>query len=158
MAATPNEAVRAAANSIASGMPSRRRQTSVTSDRVEHHRVDTGCHRPLPEQLDGGRARIQRRDDDDVLALDTQRLATRRQDHELGTCCGEDVDRRRHTIDDVLAVVDDEQAAGTAQSAGRRDQRVARGDGADDAGDRIGDVVRLGRFGRDRRTTRRRSR
>ena len=119
----PSVAARAAANSMASGMPSSRRQiaaivgrSSARGDEVRLQRLRSGdekLHRAVPQdvvRVHRFRGRhFERRNAIDVLAVDPQNFAARRQYRGARAPAHEHLRQVRHRIDDVLAVIEHQQ-------------------------------------------------
>ena len=114
---------RAAASSIASGRPSSRRQISATAGcRSEAGRDRAGA---IEEQLDRGIV-AERRDRDEVLARDRQRLAAGRDDPQARAGAEQRVGQRRGGADQVLAVVEAEDRLAVEQHVDQPLEPVAR--------------------------------
>jgi hypothetical protein len=151
--------MRAAASSMASGMPSSRRTSSARVAATSGVSSNSCCaSRTVDEQLDGvvchhcrrfrtGRRGLQRRQHEGRLALDPERLATRHQHREVRTAVDQAADRAPRAAEHVLAVVDHHQPSIVADPVGHGVERIAprllvRSDrGADGARDprRVGD-------------------
>ena len=109
-----SERTRAAASSIASGIPSSRRTISaiVATIPVVQLEPRVGGDGPLGEQPGGGGGRpvrVERRHRFAVLAVDAERLPARGEHAQRGRGVEQVLDERRGRVDEVLAVVDDEQ-------------------------------------------------
>ncbi len=117
-----SERSRAAASSIASGSPSRRRQTWSTRLGVEVRALQSGDggHRPRHVELGGLAVQPQGRDGEDQLPRHRQRLAARREDADGGTRPQHALDERRDSLDEVLAVVEQQQDLVRPQPLGDR--------------------------------------
>ena len=101
-----NTVLRAAASSIANGIPSSRRHSSVTVVRTasvpRNARVQR--HGALDEQLDRGRVLIagrERWDDESPFAVDVETLSARGQEHRSPWSADEALGQRGAVIDDV---------------------------------------------------------
>ncbi len=108
--------MRAAASSMASGTPSRRRQISSTSSRLaDGSNVREAADRPLVEQLDARPRRFEGRDDDELLVAEAEALSRRGEDPHVRAALGDGVGQVGRTVDDVFAVVQDEQCPARLQ-------------------------------------------
>ena len=144
---------RAAASSIASGMPSSRRQISRERQRVgcrfsENDGI-VACARST-NSCTASRAG-ERRNEPRRLARDAERLATRRERCGAADSCAAALDERRAAVDDVLAVVEHDErvlnrrSPRSTESTQRRD-RCDRGRAA--RRDLLRDERRVGRAAR----------
>ncbi len=130
----------AAASSIASGSPSRRRTISTTAPTVRgvDDRVDPRGRAAVGEQLHrrarqrvlhagvGGR-HPERRDGDDRLAEHAQRLAAGQQHPHLRTGAEQRIDELGDGVEQVLAVVEQQQRRPSGQRLRQPGQDVGRG-------------------------------
>ena len=136
---------RAAASSIASGMPSSRVHSAATSASPPSSSSPPAAAARCT--IEGGRvrsgARIERRDHVDVLPRQLERLAAGGEDDDVRTRGEHAIDQLGGRIEDVLAVVEDEQHVARAQRVGelieRRAARVERDEAR--ARDGRGEVV-----------------
>ena len=102
--------VRAAASSIASGIPSSRRHISSTAVRLAAA-SNVGRHRcrPLIEQLGGRSGRVKGRHGDDPFIVQAEALPRRRQEPEVLAPLDDRLSEFGGAINDVFAVVQDEE-------------------------------------------------
>ena len=148
---SPSTPTRAAASSIARGMPSSLRQISATSGASPSvswnpSRLAAACSTKSwtdgvaqrfrgPDAARRGR-RLQRRQPAEVLALGAERLAAGREDADVRRAPEDRGDQRGGGVDDVHAVVEHQQHPPAAQ---RRDEVLRRQPGADLEADGRGD-------------------
>ena len=150
---SPSAAARAAANSMASGMPSRRRQIAAIAGRFspcgeksERNRLcpgDEQLHRAVPEDIcpappDARGGTSERRNAIDVLALDPQDLAAGCQNRRARTQARERFRQLRRRVDDVFAIVENKEEFSSTDRAsdGLGGNLVAAQLQPEDAGDR----------------------
>ena len=95
----------------------------------------------LMEQFDGARRRIERRHRRHALAVDAERLAAGRDHRQVRTRGEQRVERRRGGLDEMLAVVDDEQHRLGRQNRSRRRERFWRGSRIQHPGDRARHII-----------------
>ena len=116
--------VRAAASSMASGTPSRRRQISSTSSRLaDGSNVGEAADRPLVEQLDARPGGFEGCDGDELLVAEAEALSRRGEHPDVRAALGDGVGQVGRTVDDVFAVVEDEQRSARLQ---RRHDRLGQ--------------------------------
>ena len=131
MSATLIERTRAAASSSASGMPSSRATSSATAGASRSFSTNAGlcdCARSTNSRTAVERDRLEaspRRAPaaaapDSLLARHAQRLATRRQDAHLRRGAQDRVGQVGRRLDQVLAVVEDQQRAARLEYGAKR--------------------------------------
>ena len=136
--------VRAAASSIASGMPSSRAQSSPTCGSSTSNAPPPTARRALDEERAGRGpgGGIERADDVDVLARQAERFAAGGDDAHSRTSRQHLVDDLGRRVEDVLAVVEHDETLTVRQCCGQLvERRLTRVD-VDEAcrGDRGGEV------------------
>ena len=112
---------------MASGRPSSRshRSTTVAWSATEEHERAVGSGRPFREQCDGFIA-IEGSDLVDMFAVESEGLSARGEDRHGGAAGCDRRHRRACRVDDVLAVVDeDQEAAAPARVDDRLERRHA---------------------------------
>ena len=116
--------MRAAASSMASGMPSRRRQISSTSSReAAGSNVGRDCPGTLVEQLGSRSGRVQGSDGDELFFADPEGFSRRGEHPHRRAILGDGLGQVGRAVDDVFAVVQHEKRRARLQ---RRNDRWVR--------------------------------